>query len=370
MKTESIIPEAHAGAILTIDLTAIRANYRLLCERLGGADCAAVVKADGYGLGATQVSAALYREGARDFFVAHLEEGVSLRKSLSDDAKIHVFNGLLNTVAGVYQEHRLIPVLNSLANIIDWQTHCGDTPLPCDIHVDTGMLRLGLPQSELSEIKDNPALIRQLDIGNVISHLASADELGSDQSAQQLSRFREARKIIPQGRASLANSSGIFLGPDYHQDLARPGAALYGVSPNADHPQALNPVVNLKSRILQVRDANVGEVVGYGATHTVNTPSRIATLAVGYADGYLRSLSGRGTVHIGETKVPLIGRVSMDMISVDVSTVPDNLCQPGMWVELIGAKNSVDDLAKAGDTIGYEILTSLGNRYHRVYTTS
>lgn len=362
-------PEHRAGAILTIDLAAIRANYRLLCERLGGVACGGVVKANAYGLGVYKVAPALYEEGCRDFFVAHIEEAITLRGILPQGVEIHVLNGLFSGVEGDLRKYSLLPVLNTLEQVDKWKTFCGDNPLPCDLHVDTGMLRLGLEPAELDEIQHNPSLLSGMDIRNVISHLASAEDLDTEQSARQLDAFHKVRRIIPNGKASFANSSGIFLGSDYHFDLARPGVALYGVSPNRENLLTMNPVCTLRARIVQVRDASAGETVGYGATHAVFTPTRVATLPVGYADGYLRSLSSAGFGFIGEFKVPVIGRVSMDLITIDVTQVPDALCQPGNWVDLIGPRNSVDDIATAGATIGYEILTSLGNRYHRVYTS-
>ena len=201
----------------------------------------------------------------------------------------------------------------------------------------------------------------------VISHLASADEAASPQNALQLSAFRDARKVLPMGAACLANSSGVFLGPDYHFDMARPGVALYGVNPTPGRPNPMAATVRLRARIHQVRDAEPGETVGYGASYGVEKPAKIATLPVGYADGYLRSLSNAGCGTIDGRRVPLVGRVSMDLITVDVSDIPEQDRQPGQWVELIGPDNHVDAVAEAAGTIGYEILTSLGNRYHRVY---
>ncbi len=355
--------ECLTTAILDIDLDAVVANYRSLLDRLGGVASGAVVKADGYGLGAARIGPALATAGCREFFVAHVSEGIALRRHLPD-SHIHILNGLLPGAEAAYREHRLIPVLGSLGEIDAWR----GSSLPCDIHVDTGMLRLGLPPSELGQLADDPSRLDGLDIGLVISHLASADEPDSPQNAEQLEAFRAARRILPQGRACLANSSGVFLGADYHFDLARPGVALYGVAPVPGQPNPLQPVVTLKARILQVRDARPPETVGYGAAHAVTTPARIATLGVGYADGYLRSLSGRAQGFIEDTPVPVVGRVSMDLITLDVTAVAEPLTRPGQWVELIGANNPIDAVALAAGTIGYEILTNLGPRYHRTYS--
>jgi len=361
------IDERHAGAILSVNLDSIQANYHLLLERLGGVPCATVVKANAYGLGVERVAPALAKAGCSIFFVAHLEEGVGLRQILTN-AEIHVLNGLLPGSEETYRTHRLTPVLNSLGEIESWKRFCRETPLACDIHVDTGMLRLGLPPKELETIEDDPSIVASLNVANVISHLSSSDETNSTQNSEQLVRYRRVRKILPLGRACFTNSSGIFLGPNYHFDLARPGVALYGVAPVPDQPNPLNAVVGLRARILQRRDASPGETIGYGATYLVENPEIIATLAVGYADGVLRSLSNNGVAYIGDVRVPIIGRISMDLITIDVSAVAEPATRPGQWVELIGPNNTVDDVARAAGTIGYEILTSLGTRYHRAYT--
>ncbi|MAY68523.1 MAG: alanine racemase [Rhodospirillaceae bacterium] len=357
-----------AGAVLTVDLAALQANYRLVSSRLSnGATAAAVVKADAYGIGIGPAATALWAAGARDFFVAHADEGVTLRRHLAD-ARIHVLNGAHDGAEEAFREYNLIPALNSLGDAARWRTFCAKVgnPLPCVLHVDTGMCRLGLDRGEFAQVVDDPSLLDGLDIQTVMSHLASADE-DSPQNAQQLALFREARAHLPMGRASFANSSGVFLGPDYHFDLARPGVALYGVNPTPGSPNPMAQVIRLKAKILQVRDVDSAETVGYGATHRIAGPSRIATLPVGYADGYLRSLSNRATAYIGDYEAPLVGRVSMDLITIDVTAVPEAQCRPGMAVDLIGPHHTVDDLAAQAGTIGYEILTSLGRRYHRVY---
>jgi len=361
------IPLAHAGAVLSVDLDAIRTNFRELVLRLGNAECGAVVKANSYGMGTEQVAPVLWNAGCREFFVAHIEEGLRLRAILAE-ARIHILNGMYQGAEETYREHHMIPVIGSLQEAAVWKAFCGENPLPCDLHVDTGMLRLGLSPAEMTQVTENPDLVAGLDIQNVISHLASADEAGSPQNAQQLAAYRRVREIIPQGRASFCNSSGIFLGSEFHHDLVRPGFALYGGNPTPGKDNPMNGVITLKARIVQVRDADVPETVGYGATHALKGRSRVATVPVGYADGLLRSLSSKTCGYIGEHRVPLIGRVSMDLITFDVTDVPEQDCAPGKWIEMIGPKHSIDDLARDGDTIGYEILTSLGRRYHRIYT--
>ncbi|MEQ9170657.1 MAG: alanine racemase [Rhodospirillales bacterium] len=357
-----------AGAVLTVDLAALQANYRLISSRLtGGATASAVVKADAYGTGIGPAATALWAAGARDFFVAHADEGVTLRGHLAD-ARIHVLNGAHAGAEDAFLEHGLIPALNCLGDVERWRAFCAriGRPLPCVLHVDTGMCRLGLDRREYARVAADPSLLDGLDIQIVMSHLASADE-DSPQNAEQLALFRDARAHLAMGRASFANSSGVFLGPDYHFDLARPGVALYGVNPTPGSPNPMSQVVRLKAKILQVRDVDSAETVGYGATHRIAGPSRIATLPVGYADGYLRSLGNRATAFIGDYEAPLVGRVSMDLITIDVTAVPEAQCRPGMTVDLIGKHHTVDDLAAQAGTIGYEILTSLGRRYHRVY---
>ena len=370
------ISDAYAGAILTIDLDAIVANYRLLSGKLSGASLSAVVKADGYGLGAEPVAAALAGAGCRVFYVAHIEEGIRLRQALNDtgnsdfvQAEIHVLGGLLPNTEDAYDASRLIPVLGSLDQIHNWKSYCQrlERPLPCDIHADTGMARLGLPPVEVEKLVEEPSRLDDLNILTVISHLACADEPDHPKNGRQLEAFLDVCLRLHQGQACLANSSAIFLGPEYHFDMVRPGVALYGLGPVHGQPNPMAQVVRLQGKIAQVRDVDTPQTVGYGATHQVEGPGRIATVAVGYADGYLRSLSNKGTGYVGDTPVPVVGRVSMDLITLDVTSIPAHLCLPGAFVDLIGPNNPVERVAEDAGTIGYEILTSLGHRYRRVY---
>ena len=362
-----------AGGILRIDLSAIAGNYRLLQGKLSpGATCGAVVKADSYGLGMTRVAPVLAAAGCRDFFVALLDEAIALR-SVLPDAEIRVFAGATAATAGEFPRHRLIPVLNHLGQIADFAALARreQRKLAADIHLDTGMNRLGLPEAEVAELAANPGLIEGLDLRMVISHLACADEPDHPLNAQQRERFIAARRRITAlaaVRASLANSCGIFLGAGYHFDLARPGAALYGLTPHAGTPNPMAQVVRLQGRILQVRDVDSPMTVGYGAAHRVTAKGRIATVGVGYADGYLHALTNRGHAYIGDIRVPVVGRVSMDLITLDVTQVPPASAMPDSLVDLIGPHCTPDMLARDAGTIGYEILTSLGSRYHRVYT--
>lgn len=362
-------PDSSTG-ILTIDLVELTHNWLQLKSRLNGADCGAVIKAEAYGLGAGRAAIQLCHAGCKEFFVALIDEGIYLRNVLRDvqlEANIHILSGPM--VAGqTLVEHDLIPVLNSLGDIAFWKDK---HPLaPADIHIDTGMARLGLSPSDLEILQKEPQRIEGLNISYVISHLACSEDSKSPMNAAQLEIFQRAVTLFPGSKASLANSSGIFLGDRYHFNLARPGAALYGINPNPGEPNPMSQVIKLQGKVLQVREVNAPQSVGYGATHRIQKKGWIATVGVGYADGYLRSLSNRGIGLLGGIRVPLVGRVSMDLITFDVSDVPRELAHPGALIELIGPNNSVDDVANTAGTIGYEILTSLGPRYHRVYRTN
>lgn len=379
MNTDAALnsPEARrAGAVLTIDLDAIAANWRVYADlaRASGGEAGAVVKAQAYGLDAAHAAPALHLAGCETFFVASISEGIELREILGaiTDASpaIHVFNGLMDGAERDFVEHGLTPVLNTLAEIDAWRafgTGYGQA-LACDLHIDTGMARLGLDSRELAQIIAEPGRLSDLNLDVAISHLTCAEDPKDPQNAHQLERFRQALMPVNPARASLANSSGAFLGPEYHFDLMRPGAALYGVNPMPGTPNPMAQVVRLQGKILQTRTIDTPQGVGYGSTHQAASGARIATISVGYADGYPRSLSNAGDVYFGEHRASIVGRVSMDLITVDISDIPDDLTRPGMLADLIGPLNSVDDVAAKAGTIGYEILTQLGRRYHRVFT--
>lgn len=362
-----------AEAVLSIDLAAIQENYGRLQKRLGGVPCAAVVKADGYGLGLSKVGPALAKAGARDFFVAKLDEAIALRGFLASSdpgTTIHVLNGLGLGCEEDFLDHDLRPVLNSLGELEAWSRHAASLgrKLPAALQLDSGMNRLGLPADELDRLAAAPERLDGIDLTLVMSHLACAEAPDNPMNVQQLETFRAAIARLPKAPASLANSSGIFLGPDYHFDLGRPGVALYGVNPTPRAPSPMRQVVRLQARILQVREIDAPQSVGYGAAHRVAGPTRVATLGVGYADGYLRSLSNRGSAFIAGQKVAVIGRVSMDLITLDVTALPPEQVTPGSVVDLLDPARGPDALAEEADTIGYEILTSLGRRYHRAYS--
>ena len=360
------VPRLLTSTVLSINLDAVCANYNLLLNHLNGTPLAAVVKANGYGLGAVKIGQALTAAGCKVFFVAHLDEGVTLRSALPN-AEIHILNGLLPNALKIYREYALVPVLGSLGDLETWKNFNTLSPLPCDIHVDTGMLRLGLPPAELSILQKEQDRLLGLNVRFVMSHLASSEDMESKQNPMQLEAFKQARKILPMGKACFANSSGIFLSPLYHFNMARSGIAIYGANPTPSKPNPMTPTITLRAQIIQVRDAEPGDTIGYNATHRVRDKTRIATVPVGYADGFIRTLSNKAVGIIDDISVPLVGRVSMDLITFDVTNVPEEKCQPGQWVELIGAKNPIDSVAQSGGTIAYEILTSLGDRYHRTY---
>lgn len=365
-----------AGAILTVDLAAIAANYRLLAARVGGPQrCAASVKADAYGLGLAPVARALEGAGCATFFVALVEEGLALRRVLPQ-AAIYVLHGLVAGGASECLARGLRPVINSLRDLELLDAAAGGRgDIAAGLHIDVGLSRLGLPAEEVEILAAEPRRLAGLGDLLVMSHLACADEPERPENRAQLARFEAALARLKPAfaarprtvRRSLAASAAIFLGPPFHYDLARPGAALYGVAPLAGRPNPMRQVIRLQGKILQVRRVDTGGTVGYGAAHRFARPARVATVGVGYADGYLRSLSNRGSAYVGERRVPVVGRVSMDLITLDVSALPEAEAQPGALVDLIGPHNPVDALAEEAGTIGYEVLTALGSRYARRY---
>ena len=354
------------AAILTVDLGAIAANYARLRAEAAGAEVAGVVKADAYGLGVVEVAPCLWRAGARTFFVAHLSEGIGLRAVLSE-ARIGVLNGIAEDEVVPFREHRLTPVLNQLSEIDRWREAAGGSRQPAFIHIDTGMSRLGLDDGELAALAAQPGRLDGLDIQAYLSHLAVADEAENPLTAAQTARFADAVTALPAAALSLANSPGVFRAGVRPYDLVRPGSALYGVNPTPGRGNPMRQVVRLDAPILQVRTVPPGATVGYGATHAVTRESRIATLPVGYADGYMRCLSGTGTAMIGDHPAPIVGRVSMDLLTIDVTAIPEAALRPPAYATLIGPHRTVDDVAREAGTIGYEVLTGLGSRYKRIY---
>ncbi len=367
-----------AGGLLTIDLAALQSNYRRLCDEIGqNVACAAAVKADAYGLGVVRVGPALAEAGARRFFVAHFDEALTLKSALAAQTavdvhtgcEIFVLNGLIAAPAEEFVAHNIRPVLNSLGEVDSWQglARAKNQILPAALHVDTGMCRLGLPDSEYQALQSSKEQLEGIDLRVIMSHLACADMPDHPLNRQQLTAFQQIRAAFPDTPASFANSSGIFLGPEYHFDVARPGVALYGINPLPGHVNPMRQVVRLKGKILQLREIDASQSVGYGAAYQAAGPMRIATVAVGYADGYLRALSDRGHAWIGDRRVNVVGRVSMDLLALDVTAIPADDVVPGTFVDLFDPEIGADALAAEAGTIGYEILTALGQRYHREY---
>ncbi|MFL5281761.1 MAG: alanine racemase [Rhodopila sp.] len=354
-----------AHAVLDIDLAALVANWRSLGGRHPSGPVAGVIKADAYGLGARPVAEALYAAGCRHFFVAYLEEALAVR-DLLPGAMIAVLNGPIPDTEAAYPANDLTPVLCSLDAIDRWRRIAGQHP--AILHVDTGMCRLGLDAESMAVLATEPDRLDRVAIRYVMSHLVTAETPDDPLNQLQRRRLAQARAILPSAPASFANSSGIFLGRDFASDLARPGAALYGINPTPGQPNPMQTVVRLHVRVLAVQPVPAGATVGYNATWTAARPTRIATAALGYADGYHRSLSGRASACFDGTPVPLVGRVSMDLTTFDVTNHP--AVQPGCWLEVLGPHLSPDDVAAAAGTNGYEVLTSLGRRFQRVYRSA
>ncbi len=351
-------PELH------IDLKAVQENYARLSARAKNAACGAVVKANAYGLGVRHVAQALMEAGAEEFFVATLDEGLALRKMLPH-VPIYLFNGLHDVKEVAHA--RLIPVLNTRAEIMYYAQFCRmqQRKLPAAVHVDTGMNRLGMSLQDASKI--DKADLKAIDVRVVMSHLASAENPKHKMNKEQLKKFNAARKLFPAARASLANSAGIFLDRCYHFDLARPGCALYGINPTLGK-NPVKHVVTLRAPILMLRTVTEPGTVGYGGTAKVKKGARIATVPAGYADGILRQLSNKGEAVVAGKKVPYLGRVSMDLITLDVSEIPEKMLENAPYAELLGPDYDVNAMARDAGTIGYEILTRLGSRFHRIYS--
>ena len=363
---------AGATGVLTVDLDAIVANWRKLDKAAVPADCAAVVKSNAYGCGLKPVTQALAKAGCNTFFVATLDEARAARDAAPSSA-IYVLNGFIQNTGDAYAKIDARPVIGDLNELAEWDVFCRRTGWSggTAIHIDTGMQRLGLTVSEAQ------GLIPRINAGDhgftlVMSHLACAESLHHPMNARQLASFREIASLFTGVPASLSNSSGIFLGTPFLFDMVRPGAALYGVNPTPESDNPMQPVVELKARVLQIREVERGEGVGYGATWTARRPTRLAIVSAGYADGYFRAGSSndgtRGAEVVAAGKrCPVAGRISMDLMTVDITDLEKNAVRRGHMLTLLGDGITVDELAHHFGTIGYEVLTSLGLRYARVY---
>ncbi len=365
-------PRAQAGGVLTIDLAAVEANWRALGHRALPAECAAVIKGDAYGCGIEPVARHLARAGCKTFFVADLSEARRLR-SIVAEAAIYVLNGLLPGTAPAFAEIRARPVIGSLIEFAEWDAFCTINQWRggAALHVDTGMNWLGVSLDEAaalaSRIRTESHCITLL-----MSHFACAEQPEHPLNKRQIELFREVRRLYRGIPSSLANSSGVFLGGAAHCDMIRPGVALYGVNPTPGRDNPMQPGISLHAHIVQVRVVGKGETVGYGASWTARRESRVAIVAAGYADGYLRAASSSdaapgGSAIIAGKRCPIAGRISMDLLALDITALPEHAAHRGDLVTLIGGELTIDAVARAADTIGYEVLTSLGHRYHRVY---
>lgn len=363
---------ASATGVLTVDLDAIVANWRKLEKTAVPAECAGVVKANAYGCGAEQVARALSTAGCKTFFVATLDEGRVVRSAVPG-AAIYVLDGFFQNTGDAYARFDCKPVIGDLNELAEWDVFCRRSAWSggAAIHIDTGMNRLGMTIAEAQGI------IPRINAGDhgitlVMSHLASAELLNNSANARQLAAFREIASLFSGVPKSLANSSGVFLGGQFQFDLVRPGAAVYGINPTPESDNPMQPVVELKARIVQLRNVERGETVGYGGTWTARRPTRLAIISAGYADGYFRAASAndgtRGAeVVVAGKRCPIAGRISMDLMAVDVTDLDKNEVRRGHMVTLIGEGITVDELAHHFGTIGYEVLTSLGRRFARVY---
>src|SRR5450756_3147325 len=363
---------ATATGVLSVDLDAIVANWRKLEKTAVPAECAGVIKADAYGCGLDPVARALASAGCKTFFVATLDEARAARAAVPQ-AAIYVLDGFFQNCGDIYARIDARPVIGDLNELAEWDVFCRRSGWTggAAIHIDTGMNGLGLTIAEAQGI------IPRINAGDhgitlVMSHLACAEALNHQLNAKQLATFREIASLFSGVPASLSNSSGVFLGAQFQFDLVRPGAGLYGINPTPEADNPMAPAVELKARIVQIRNVEKGESVGYGGTWTARRPTRLAIVSAGYADGYFRSGSSndgtRGAeVVVAGKRCPIAGRISMDLMAIDVTDLEKNAARRGHMATLIGEGITVDELAHHFGTIGYEVLTSLGPRYARVY---
>ena len=368
---QAAVPAATTG-VLTVDLDAIVANWRKLEKTAVPAECAAVIKANAYGCGVDPVARALAGAGCKTFFVATVDEARAARAALPS-AAIYVLDGFFQNSGDAYAQCDARPVIGDLNELAEWDVFCRRSGWAgsAAIHIDTGMNRLGMTLTEAQGI------IPRINAGDhgvalVMSHLACAENLNHPLNARQLATFREIASLFSGVPASLSNSSGVYLGAPFQFDMVRPGAALYGVNPTPEADNPMQPVVDLKARVVRIRNVERGESVGYGAVWTARRPTRLAIVSAGYADGYFRAAGGGDGTRSAEVVVagkrcPVAGRISMDLIAVDVTDLPNNAVRRGHMVTLIGEGITVDELAHHFGTIGYEVLTSFGPRYARVY---
>lgn len=367
-------PQDLAGAVLTIDLVALKDNWRRLNTLAGKAECGAAVKGNAYGLGIEAVAKALWEAGCRSFFVARPKEGEELR-GLLPQATIYILDGLFAGQAEFYAKLNLCPALITIEEAREWAAfgRVYGRKLPCAIHVDTGINRLGFSMPEFDSLLSDGFTMGGLNVTLLMSHLACADDPSHPLNQRQRAAFDAVRARLPGVAASLANSSGVFLGDGFTHDLVRPGIALYGGNPTQNAANPMLPVAILEGAVMQLREVAAGDTVGYGATWTATRPTRIAILGAGYKDGVPRALSSRqpqgpAQVFISGRRCPVIGRISMDMMAIDITDLPAGSVRRGTRAEILGRHIGIDEAASWAGTISYELLTRLGSRYARLYT--
>jgi alanine racemase len=375
MTVNARMPESLASATgtITVDLGQIAANWKALAAKVAPARCAAVVKADAYGLGAERVVATLVRAGCTAFFIATPDEAETARR-ITAEADVYALDGLVGNSAAAFARLAVKPVLSTLDDVVAWSALCraSGEKLPAALHIDTGLNRLGLPVRDVRRLTAEPSMMTGVALDLMMSHLASADNPRDPKNRDQLLAFETLSALFPGVPRSLAASDGLMLGPPYHFDLVRPGYAIYGGQASQTTPAPVKPAVTVSARILAVADVAPGETVGYSATWRAKRPSRIATIAAGYADGMPRGASapdGRPGGHalITGHLAPIVGRVSMDLITVDVTDLPQGAAMPGEFAKLIAGELTIEEAGFSAGTIGYEILTRLGPRFTRLY---
>ncbi|MFB9263032.1 alanine racemase [Bradyrhizobium erythrophlei] len=361
----------NSGSTMIVDLSAIQSNYRKFQALAPHSACGAVVKADAYGLGAARIAPFLAHLGCTHFFVADVEEGIALRDVLPSSAKIYMLHGATPGMEPVAERHNLLPILNSREQLDAWLRHCRrrNRALPAGIHVDTGLSRLGFPMDELQTVAENENGLSELPVALFMSQLACA-EWRNEVSLQQLHRFRKLSHLFPKAILSLSNSAGLFAGCEFHFDLIRSGGGIFGFSTSDDPYFKPSQVVRLRTQIIQCREVKHGEAIGYCRSYTAKRRMRIATASIGYADGFPRILGNRGHVFICGTRVPIVGLVSMDLITIDVTDLPESWTPPGTLVDLICPEQTVGDMASAAKMLSDELTTGIGRRCRRLYVSA
>lgn len=358
----------HISSVLEVDTQLIARNYRILSQLVPHGVCGAVVKADAYGFGIKAVAPVLMQTGCQNFFVAHISEGIFLR-SLLRHQNIYIFSGLLPQTEGYFVEHSLVPILNDFEMLKNWtrESEKLGRKLPCALHIDTGMRRNGFDRLDLENLLNAPELLKALDVHFIMSHLVSSHDPHDPLNKQQKELFDSIKQHFPQIKGSFADTGGIYLGPSFHYDFIRTGKGLFGLYTPPEGYEPLHPCLRFLARILQIRTAHKGETVGYGATHTLTRDSKLATLGVGFADGYDLRLSNRAYALFQQLKAPVVGRISMDYTVIDVTDIPESLCYVGGWAELVNQEMSLDSLAQSIGTLSRELSTGFTSRVSRIY---